>query len=278
MGNSRVGKIGESIESLEVLLSLRDALGIAAIYYKVKPQFLFVKGAGRIGAAISPSNADDTFFGNPALETDADYLYRRQESVPFEQTKVALGLAVSPIDNGGAGWSRFQVTLGALGRYIAATEQVKPGGGVTIAAGPLTLGAALTMDETRVGTRLPQEEKTIESKTTSLTAGLSFGSLLLDYTKLTSLTTSDLDTGNEMHVDLATISVLLNRFVITGAYRIEHSARGGYEGKTRSLFAKPTKEEIFAGVQFAILPFSQVGVFYNYFLLNEVSAGLTIFF
>ena len=81
-----------------------------------------------------------------------------------------------------------------------------------------------------------------------------------------------------MHVDVATASLLFKRFVFTGAYRVEDSARGRYDGKTKSLMTHPLKEEIFGGVQFAILPFAQIGAFYNYFLLNEVSGGLTVFF
>jgi hypothetical protein len=253
---------------------VRDALGLAAIYYKVRPQFLFVKGSGRVGAAISPSNGDDTFFGNPALETEVDYLYRRQEELPFEQLKVALGLAASLYDNDEKGFSRFSITLGALGRYIGESKQVKPGAGATIALGPLTIGGAFSQDETRTGTRGTQESKMLDSATTSLTAGLTLGSLMLDYTKLTAKPS----TGAETTVDLASLNLVLRRLVISGAYRVERSDRKGYDSKTRALIEKPLKEEIFGGVQYSVFSFLQVGAFYNYFLLNEVSGGATIFF
>jgi hypothetical protein len=253
---------------------VREAIGLAAIYYKIRPQYVFVRGTGRIGAAISPSNADDTFFGNPAAETDQDYLYRRQESLPFNQLKVALGVAASLFDNEEKGFSRFQMTLGALGRYIGESNAVKPGGGATIALGPLTIGGAYSLDQTLVGTREGQDAKRVESVTTSLTAGLTLGSLMLDYTRLT----AKREAGDETHVELASLNLLLRRFVISGAYRIENSSRGGFDATTRALYSKPVKESVFGGVQFSPLSFLQIGAFYNYFLLEEVSAGVTLFF
>lgn len=194
--------------------------------------------------------------------------------MPFEQLKVALGVAASLFDNEQKGFTRVGFTVGALGRYIGDSKTVKPGGGATLALGPLTLGGAYSLDETKMGTRGDQEPWTIQSTSTSLTVGLTLGSLMLDYTKLT----AKRETGAETNVELASLNLLLRRFVISGAYRIEHSPRGGYDEKTRTLYTKPVKESIFGGIQYNLLSFVQVGAFYNYFLLEEVSGGVTIFF
>ena len=253
---------------------VKDAQGLAAIYYKIRPQFLFVKGTGRIGAAVSPSNGDDTFFGNPSFETNTDYLYRRQNKFPFQQTKVALGLAASVFDNEGSMWTRIQLSIGVLGRYIQASNNITPGLGVTFLAGPLQLSAAISKDETGISAEGSVPASIQKDQTTSISATLPLGNVVLDYTKL-ALTP---ETGNPVNVDLANITVLLERFIFSAAYRIEKSDRPGFDEGTQSLITKNAKEDIFGSIQYSVFSFAQVGVFYNYFLLSEVSGGLTVFF
>ncbi len=51
-----------------------------------------------------------------------------------------------------------------------------------------------------------------------------------------------------------------------------------YDFETNRLIAEPTKMDIFGGVQAEIFNNVLIGTFYNYYLLKEVSFGLTVFF
>jgi hypothetical protein len=255
-------------------ISTQRSFGVGAIYYKIRPSYVLVTGTGQIGAAISPSNGDDTFFGNPSFETEADYLYRQTESLPFEQLKIVLGAAYSLIDNERTGFSRFRITLGALGKYVVDTDAIKPGGGLTIALGPLVIGGSYLQDETKISADGATPPSVLHSETLSYTGNLALGPLTLDYTHLLLKP----ETGNQVNVDLANASLVVKRFVISAAYRIEKSDRKIFDSETLTLKPKFQKEEVFGGIQIPILPFAQAGLFYNYYLLDEFSAGLTLFF
>jgi hypothetical protein len=55
---------------------VEKGLGIEMIEYGRGAEFSLIRGTGRIGAAISPSNNEQTFFGPPSFELDLDYFNR----------------------------------------------------------------------------------------------------------------------------------------------------------------------------------------------------------
>jgi len=79
-------------------------------------------------------------------------------------------------------------------------------------------------------------------------------------------------------VQLYTASLLLRRWILTAAYRIENSDRPVFLRSSESFITQKLKPAVFAGVQYAPLSHLQVGIFYNYYLLNEISVAATIFF
>ncbi|RYZ93608.1 MAG: hypothetical protein EOP06_00125 [Proteobacteria bacterium] len=255
-------------------VSTSRAIGIGAVYYKIRPSYVLVSGTGQIGAAISPSNGDDTFFGSPSFETEVDYLRRQKESLPFAQQKFVLGVAYAVVDNELSGYRRFQITLGAVGRYIVDAKAVTPGGGLALAAGPLVLAAAASLDETKLSADGSTPSMILKNTTLSYNGNITVGSMTLDYTRL--ILTPEL--AKELSVDLANASLSIKGFLISAAYRVEKSDRKVFEKESLTLRPRFRKEKIFGGVQIPILPFSQLGVFYNYYLLDEFSVGLTIFF
>ncbi|NJM10031.1 MAG: hypothetical protein HC883_03855 [Bdellovibrionaceae bacterium] len=73
-------------------------------------------------------------------------------------------------------------------------------------------------------------------------------------------------------------SLMLNRWMMTVSSRRENSERDVYDFKTKALVEEDVKFETFGGVQFAPTKVLLVGIFHNYYLLREVSLGMTLFF
>lgn len=64
-----------------------DGTGLEGILYKGTVDFSLVRGTGRVGAAISPSNSEETFFGPPSIEFDSDYFERKLNSDKYQNQK-----------------------------------------------------------------------------------------------------------------------------------------------------------------------------------------------
>ena len=247
------------------------SLGLEMIYFSPSPDFALVTGTGRVGAALSPTSAEETFFGNPGFEFSDDYLQRHIEKKKFDSKKVALATAVNIWDNKSKGLKKLSLNLGLLGRYNKITKSVKPGAGLSAVAGPLTLGYAQAQDEFGIDdpTFTP-----FEYQTETFSAGLSLTSLAIDYSSLT-LTAED---GFEpIKIQLVTASLLLKKWIITVAQRTENSDRPEYDEATQSLIFKEKKTDTFLGLQYALHKKILIGAFYNYYLLDDLSLGLTVF-
>ncbi len=241
------------------------------IYFKPSPDFALVTGTGRVGAALSPTSAEETFFGNPGFELSGDYLQRHIEKKKFVSQKIALATAVNVWSNKSSGLKKLSVNLGLLGRYNKITKSIKPGGGISAIAGPLTVGYAYAEDEFAIDdpTFIP-----FQYKTATYSVGLSLKSLAVDYSNLT------LSAENgfvPIKIQLVTASLLLQKWIITAAQRTENSLRPEYDKTTQSLVFKEKKTDVFGGVQFAVHKKVLIGAFYNYYLLDELSVGLTVF-
>jgi hypothetical protein len=109
---------------------VNKSLGLEMIYFKPSPDFALVTGTGRVGAALSPTSAEETFFGNPGFELPTDYLQRHVEKKKFVSQKIALATAVNLYDNKSNGLKKFSLNLGLLGRYNKITKSIKPGAGL----------------------------------------------------------------------------------------------------------------------------------------------------
>lgn len=235
------------------------------------PEFALVTGTGRVGAAISPTAGEETFFGNPGFEVPADYLQRHIDGKKLKSQKIALGTAVNIWNNEEKGLSRLSLNLGVLGRYNKLTKGIKPGAGISGIAGPLTFGYAWSQDEYAYD---PTLALPVFRYTTGMwSAGLFLKSFAFDYSDL-QITSPGMST---IKIKLLTASLLLERWIFTLASRTEDSFRPKYDVKTKTLIAQQKKSDGFIGVQFAVHPKILLGAFYNYYLLNEIDLGLTLF-
>ncbi len=252
-------------------------IGLEGIMYGGETDFSIVQGLGRVGAAISPSNSEETFFGPPGFEMSDDFLERKQKGLKLPQQKYTLASAVNLIKKVDGGLKARSLQLGLMGRYNKLTKTISPGVGLNGTFGPLTFGASQYADETQVEdeTFVPEERPVFKYQVKTYTGGLSLGSLLLDYSVLN---VEVPQTGDVSTVKLLTASLLVKRMILTYSKRTEDSLRQSYNYATRQLETKQLKEDFFAGIQLNATNYLMVGLLYNYYLLHEYSLTATLFF
>ncbi len=93
---------------------VEKGFGVEAIVFQGGADLALVKGLGRVGAAVSPSNGEETFFGPPGPESDQDYLLRMQDKNKYNSQKVALATAFSVYSNKRSGLKRLNLSLGVI--------------------------------------------------------------------------------------------------------------------------------------------------------------------
>jgi hypothetical protein len=129
---------------------IEKGLGLEAILFDGGADFAIVKGLGRVGAAISPSNSEETFFGPPGIELPEDMLERKIGKHKYPAHKITLATSFNLLNNNNSGLSRFLLNFGVMGKYNQFTHAVTPGAGVTGIAGPFTYGYSVFRDQTQV--------------------------------------------------------------------------------------------------------------------------------
>ncbi len=236
--------------------------------------FALVKGFGRVGAGISLSNSEDTFFGAPGLELPEDNLNRHNKQKKFNSQKFTLATAVKVYDNKKNGMKQFEANIGIMGKYNTLTKSILGGTGVSGKAGTFTYGYGLYRDETQLNyARYGLTEKAVTKfyvETASI--GIFLHSVAIDYAVLR-MVTNDVWTTKVL-----TASLLLKKSILTVASRTEVSPRPYYNSTRKVLEIKEEKKDVFFGAQFNIGKHWMVGLFYNYYTLRELSLGVTAFF
>jgi len=253
---------------------LEKSLGIEAIVYKSEGDFGLVRGLGRVGAAISPSNSEETFFGPPGFETPEDLLLRKKKTEKYPSHKVTLAGAFKLLGNNRSGLQKFTLNMGLMGKFNSQTNVASPGGGLTGVLGPLTFGYSVYQDETQLDFArygiYPNPK--IQYNVSAYTFGIFLNSIILDYSSLRIMT------ADPATVNITTFSVLLKKFIFTFSKRLEDSDRPNYNFRTDQLITERTKEEYFGGIQYKANRRIMAGVLYNYYLMREISGSFTLFF
>lgn len=255
---------------------LEKGWGGETIYFDSSFDFALVRGTGRIGAAISPSNGEESFFGPPGLELDSEFLERKQNGTKYDSQNVALAGAFQLLSNRKSGLQRFELNLGVIGKYNKLSKDVWPGLGISGIGGPFTFGYSVSEDQyvvdfSSIGLA---EELKFKYKTATISGGIFLNNLAVDYSHLR----VTIQEHEAISIYLLTGSILLQRWIFTAASRREVSDRPAYDYKLKTLKVEEEKNELFGGIQFSPTRVLMVGVFYNYYLLREMSAGATLFF
>lgn len=255
-----------------------EGFGIEGLFFKDQIDFALIRGTGRMGAAISPSNSEETFFGPPGFENWQDLHERKYQSEKYPNQKYTLAAAFNAVDNKKTGLKAFNLKLGAMAKYNKLTKGFRSGGGINGILGPFTFGASAYNDQTQLNDYYAGEDlKTrINYQVQTYNVGLFLSSVILDYSHLKLILPEDEDNPSE--ITLMTVSFLIDKIILIGAKRTEDSERPAYNYDTKQLEYKKIKEDYFGGLQFRANKTLMLGTFYNYYLLREFSFSATLFF
>jgi hypothetical protein len=227
-----------------------------------------------MGASISPSNSENTFFGSPAFELPDDLIQRKDEKEKYPNQKITLATAFDLKKPGGSGIKKTALKFGLMGKYNKLTENTTAGAGLSGILGPLDLGYSIYDDETQLDYGGDLKEN-FKYRVQTYNIGLHLTSLVLGFSNL------HLETPDRSYiakVNLYTVSLNLGRFILTGSKRIEDSPAPFYNYETQALEDRKNKEENFGGIQYVFSKNFSLGALYNYYLLHESSIMATIFF
>lgn len=262
---------------------VEKGLGVETLMYKGQFDFALVKGLGRVGAAISPSNNEETFFGPPGFETTPDFVERKELEDKYASQKYTLAGAFNVLSNKKRGLSRIDINLGVIGKYNRQTGSAWPGGGISGIAGPFTFGYSVYKDEYKIS--FPEEmgisPSLLRYKVETSSVGIFLTNLAVDYSVLRLFpedVTALSDPNDPSVVSVLTASLIFSRGMLTVSQRTEESSRPVYDRETKQLLPDRKKTETFVSAQVSATDFLMIGAFYNYYLLNEVSLGATLFF
>lgn len=274
-GSSSNPSAGGQVRINPAAVPTEKGFGIEGIYFKEEIDLALARGQGRVGAAISPSNSEETFFGPPGFEDADDYLERHIEAKKYPSQKVTLAAAAKLVDKKGGGLKQFNLSIGAMGKYNKLTTNVSPGAGLSGNLGPLSFGGSYYLDETQLNGELPENLRPdpILYNVQTYNVGFFLSSLILDYSHM-KLQQEELVS----EVTVVTASLLLNGFIFTAAKRSEKSQRPKYDPITKELEYVLVKEDIFGGLQYSFTRNFMLGILYNYYLLHEASLSATVFF
>lgn len=249
--------------------------GVEAIYFTESPDFSLVRGNGRMGAALSPSNSENTFFGPPGLETTSDLWERGSEKKKYPTQKFTVATAFNLKEKKGSGLRRYSLKFGVMGKYNRFTQNLTPGAGVNAIWGPFSAGYSIYDDETQL--EYIQDIKDVtQYRVQTYNLGLYLSSLILNYSNLRMrLKDADEDVAT---IHLYTASLTAGKFIFTASKRLELSDLPAYNHETDQIEYLKEKEEYFGGIQYALSKNFMLGVLYNYYLMREGSVTATVYF
>lgn len=281
---SRAGAVsnpstGNQIRINPSAVPTQKGYGLEGIYFDSSADFSIVRGIGRIGAAISPSNSDETFFGTPGLEISENLLQRKINEEKYPNQKINLATAFVLTEKSRSLFKSYALKLGVMGKYNKLSKHTNLGAGLSGLLGPVTFGYSSYMDESQVDHSLAgsAQVEDLKYKVRTYSVGLSFESLLFDVSKL-HYEDPVYNLGEESSVRIVTLSWNYKKFIFTTSNRLEDSKRPTYDRDAQILLAQQKKNSNFHAIQYIASKHITFGVLYNYYLLNDLSVTATVFF
>ena len=252
-------------------LNIARGFGIESIFYD-KADIGLTTGNGRIGGAISSQNSEETFFGNISQESTAEYKGRVEARSSYRAHKYALALAMKLAGEKGSSSSKklpkWMLNFGLLGKYNEATDNISPGLGLGLTLGPLNFGVSQFYDD--YVDSISNTEKSY--RVGFYSAGLRFGPIVLDY----SYTETFARTRSQ--VKLLTGSVYISKFIFSSGRRWEDSDRPHYVWAYKYWSGDSERTDNFYGAQYKVGRVFLAGLFYNFYLVHDLSLGATFLF
>ena len=263
-------------------VSFDKGLGVEVFHQSNNPPlFSLASGNGRIGAILISSNIENTFFGNRLVEIDGKYFERFEDKEQYQSKKLSFALGANLIRRGKAG-----VDVGVILKRHGEIKDINPGIGLSGKLGFITLGASYYRDDfilhrsdalnypNGIYAPLVQDE-TYEEKFSvkTLTGGLRYQMFSLDAAFITSKYKYFED---DTKINLISGSMVWRNLMFNLATRKETS--NAPKIKDGELVYEDTASAVYGGVQASFGKHLILGLNYNYFLLDELSVNMVVFF
>lgn len=240
-----------------------------------------ITGNGKVGALVS-TTLENSFFGNRSIEIDDVYFERRRVNKQYKNKKLSLAMGSRIVDKRNIG-----LNLGLSVKRNPDIKKLNPGAGVSLRFYAFNFGAYFYKDDVRINLgnyinpysgimyRSIYNESYYQEKFSVLTytIGTKIQNLSLDY--------GYLKTRYKFYNDITRISLYSSsysykKFLFNLAFRYEYSPNLTYLNDT--MVVSRSKNDVYYGIQYLVNRYLVLGIQYNNFLLNELSAGLILFF
>lgn len=228
-------------------------IGVEVLNYNGDQDYALVTGTGRIGAAISPSNYEDSFFGNMSFEADDAYLGRKRAGKKYTSEKYSFATAVNLYDNKKKRAKTFRANAGLIAKYNNETSKFNWGAGLALEISLFSIGISrykddyLIIEDATVDNLFIQNYQNFERyEVETFTFGIKLPHVVADYTYL--LNKFDyFGIQKKDTITLVTMTVFWRSWMFTLGTRKEVSFRPFYNFKTELLETKDEKHESFFG-------------------------------
>jgi hypothetical protein len=254
-------------------------IGLEVLSYYGDQDFAIVSGTGRVGAAISASSYEDSFFGNMSYESAAKYLERKKAGKKFVNNKYNLATAIKLYDNKKKKLKAFNFNLGVIGKFNDDTDHFNWGAGLSLNVSVLSFGVTRYKDDYQyLDDNYTPEIKFFERYTVdTYTVGVKLPHLIVDYTYLT----NEFDYYGTLYVDkiyLLSGTLFYKKWMFTYGHRKETSYRPEYDYSEKDLDTEQDKYETFMGIQYNAHKYITIGLYSNYYLNRAYTVSPTAFF
>ncbi len=245
--------------------------------------FNLVGGSGKFGGALISPTLENSFFGVRVPELEENFLERNQDKKRFDNKKLNFALAGKI-----ARQKNYGLDFGLLFKRHSEVKKIRTGLGFAGRAFIFNFGASYYKDDFWLDlehTKLAGTNTTYSSvygqksydesyQVRTFSAGMKIWNLSLDWGKII----ADKYKFDDQRVDITILSASLawKNWLFNYGMRTEDSLTPKFEDDM--LVPAKIKKATYAGVQYSWWRPLVVGVHYNYFLLNEVSATMTVFY
>lgn len=245
--------------------------------------FNLVGGSGQFGGALISPTLENSFFGVRVPELDENFLDRNQDKRRFDNKKLNFALGGRIVRE-----KNYGMDFGILFKRHSEVKKIRTGLGVSGRLWWLNFGASYYKDDfwldfahTKVqngggityadiyGKKSYDESYQVRT----YSVGIKVKNMSLDYGKI--MTDKYSFNDEKMDITIITASAAIGNWVLNYGARREDSPTPKFQDDM--LKYSRIKKATYAGVQYSWWKPLVVGVHYNYFLLNEVSATMTFF-
>lgn len=264
-------------------VSIDRGFGVEGLLQSNNPvAFNLVGGSGKFGGALISPTMENSFFGVRVPELDEEFLKRNRDQRRFDSKKLNLALGGKIVRQ-----KNYGLDFGILLKRHSEVEKIRTGLGFSGRWGLLNVGASYYKDDFWIDLRktinpatgLPYsqtfgEEFTEESfHVRTVSVGIKVKNFSFDYGKIITDKYAFTDDINE--ITILSASMTAGHFLFNLGFRKEDSPTPEFIDD--EIKDERVKRDTYLGVQYSWWKPLVVGLNYNYFLLNELSATVTVF-